>query len=184
MVPRGVQVVSKDVALVRLAEDTQRLLADGAACVMCALAAGRAELPFVAQNRHAVALLDRFAYRYGHLMVIPRVHVERLSELPWEIFSDVQRLTFEAAGAIDACLKPARVFTATLGAPADLPMTYAHYHVHVIPVYETDERARPARVLSWTEGLMMYDDVAARDVSCQLARHWPAAGAREASGFG
>jgi histidine triad (HIT) family protein len=159
-------------------------LARAPGCVMCALAQGHADLPFIAQNEHAVVLLDRFACRYGHLMVIPRLHVEHLSQLPWPVFSDVQRLTFEAAQAIDACLKPARVFTATLGAAVELPMTYSHYHMHVIPVFETDERARPARVLSWSEGVVVYEDDEARGICDQLARHWPRARAREASGFG
>lgn len=141
---------------------------------MCALAAGRADVPFIAQGRHAVVLLDRFACRYGHLLVIPRAHHEHLSQLPWDVFLDVQRLTFAAAQAIDACLKPARVFTASLGATAELPMTYPHYHQHVIPIYETDERARPARVLSWTEGVGVYEDAEAGDLSRQLAGHWPA----------
>jgi histidine triad (HIT) family protein len=170
-----VQVVGKDVALARLHAHRQQLLGDGATCVMCALAHGHGDLPFIAKNEHAVVLLDRFACRYGHLMVIPRLHLERLSQLPWEVFEGVQRLTFEAARAIDACLKPARVFTATLGAAVELPMTYSHYHVHVIPVNETDERARPARVLSWSEGVVVYDDAEARDISQKLVEHWPRA---------
>jgi diadenosine tetraphosphate (Ap4A) HIT family hydrolase len=168
-----VQVVSKATALAQLAEHRQQLFAKGATCVMCALARGHADLPFVAANEHAVVLLDRFACRYGHLMVIPRVHVERLGQLPWEMFLDVQRLTFEAARAVDACFQPARVFTATLGAAVELPMTYSHYHMHVIPVTETDERARPARVLSWSEGVVVYDDVEAREISQKLVEHWP-----------
>jgi diadenosine tetraphosphate (Ap4A) HIT family hydrolase len=179
-----VRVVDKDEALARLHEHKQRLLADGGGCVMCALSSGAADLPFVAQNRHAVVLLDRFACRYGHLMVIPRSHGEHLSQLPWEVFLDVQRLTFEAAQAIDSCLKPARVFTATLGAAVELPMTYSHYHMHVIPVFETDERARPARVLSWSEGVVVYDDVEAREVTSKLAGHWPNRSGEETSGVG
>jgi histidine triad (HIT) family protein len=179
-----VVVVGKEAALARLAEHKQRLLAGGATCVMCALAQGHADLAFVAESPHAVVLLDRFACRHGHLMVIPRQHVERLSQLPWEVFIDVQRLTFEAAQAIDAYLKPARVFTATLGAAVELPMTYSHYHMHVIPVCETDERARPARVLSWSEGVVVYEDAEARELSRKLAQHWPGARVRDAAGFG
>jgi diadenosine tetraphosphate (Ap4A) HIT family hydrolase len=168
-----VEVVAKETALAQLAQHRVRLLGHGATCVMCALAQGHADLPFVAKNEHAVVLLDRFACRYGHLMIIPHAHVERLSELSWEIFSAVQQLTLEAARAIDACLAPARVFTATLGAAVELPMTYSHFHVHVIPVYETDERARPARVLSWTEGVIVYEDAEARELTQKLVQHWP-----------
>lgn len=168
-----VQVVAKHEALARLAVHRERLLKDGAGCVMCQLARGAGELPFIAENEHAVVLLDELACRAGHLMIIPKRHVERLSDLPWQVFMDVQRLVYEAPRAIDACLNPARIFTATLGAAVELPMTYAHHHVHVIPVYETDERARPARVLSWTEGVLVYDDDEAAALSRKLTEHWP-----------
>ncbi len=166
------EVVTKEVALALLAEHKGVLLKDGARCVMCALAKAGGD-GCIAQSRHAVVMLDRFACRYGHLMVVPRAHVERMSELDWEVFADVQRLVFEAARAVEACLEPARVFTATLGAAAELPQTYSHYHVHVIPVFETDERARPARVLSWSEGVVVYDDDEAVRICRKLAAAWP-----------
>lgn len=147
---------------------------------MCALAGGRADVPFIAESKHAVVLLDRFACKYGHLMVIPRPHVEQLSQVPWQVFAEVQRLTFEAALAIERVLNPARIFTASLGAAAELPMTYAHYHMHVIPVVETDERARPARVLSWSEGVVVYDDAEAQELCHRFREAWP----REATSAG
>ncbi len=167
------EIIDKESALSRLAEHKRRLLARGGRCVMCALAQGHGDMPFVAENERAVVLLDRFACRHGHLMVIPHLHEEHLSQLPWEVFHDVQRLTYEAAQAIDASLKPARVFTAALGATVELPMTYSHYHMHVIPVFDTDERARPARVLSWSEGVVIYDDDEALALGRKLSEHWP-----------
>jgi diadenosine tetraphosphate (Ap4A) HIT family hydrolase len=155
-----------------LAEHKRSLLTDGESCVMCALARAGGDA-CIAQNRHAVVMLDRFACRSGHVMVIPRTHVERISELDWDVFIDVQRLVFEAAHAVEICFKPARVFTATLGAAAELPQTYSHYHVHVIPVVETDERARPARVLSWSEGVVIYDDDEASRICRELVASWP-----------
>jgi diadenosine tetraphosphate (Ap4A) HIT family hydrolase len=168
-----VQVVSKEVALARLGEHKRVLLADGSTCVMCALARGGAQPRSIAESSHSVAVLDRFACRYGHVMVIPRAHVEKVRDLKWEIVADVQRLAFEATLAIDRCFQPLRVFTATLGAAVELPMTYAHYHVHVIPVYESDERARPARVLSWSEGVVIYDDEEAERMRQKLVEGWP-----------
>jgi len=167
-----VEVVSKERALSLLAAHKRHLLGEAGGCVMCKLASGGADVTFIAESREAVVLLDRFACRSGHLLVIPRAHVERLSQLPFELFADVQRLTFEAARVIDRCFAPARVFTASLGAAVELPMTYSHYHMHVIPVYETDERARPARVLSWSEGVVVYDDDEARRMSEQLRAAW------------
>ena len=167
------KVVAKETALSLLAAHKHELLRGRSGCVMCALANGGAGSLLVAQSEHGVVLLDRFACRYGHLMVVAKAHVERATALDWAVFADLQRLVFDATGAIEACFKPARVFTATLGAAVELPQTYSHYHVHVIPVAETDERARPARVLSWSEGVVVYDDGEADGICRELSLAWP-----------
>ena len=167
------KVVAKEAALAQLAQHKRELLAGSAACVMCALANGGAGSMLVAENAHGVVLLDRFGCRYGHLMVVAKQHVERASSLDWPIYVDLQRLTFDATCVLDALFRPARVFTATLGAAVELPQTYPHYHVHVIPVAESDERARPARVLSWSEGVVVYDDLEAERICRDLREAWP-----------
>ena len=167
------KVIAKEAALSRLTEHKHELLAGEHACVMCALANGGAPSMLVAESSHGVVLLDRFGCRYGHLMVVAKQHIERASSLDWAVFADLQRLVFDATRVIDACFAPAPVFTATLGAAVELPQTYSHYHVHVIPVYETDERARPARVLSWSEGVVVYDDAEAEGICRELRQAWP-----------
>jgi diadenosine tetraphosphate (Ap4A) HIT family hydrolase len=169
----AVKVITKDVALARLAAHKHELLAGKTSCVMCALANGGARPMLVAESTHGAVLLDRFGCRYGHLLVIAKQHVERASTLDWAVYSDLQKLVFDATCAIDAYLEPARVFTATLGAAVDLPQTYSHYHVHVIPVHDTDERARPARVLSWSEGVVVYDEAEAEGLCRELSQAWP-----------
>jgi len=167
-----VKVVDKETALAHLRAHKHQLLAGRGGCVMCALSNGGAGAMLVAESEHGAVVLDRFACRYGHLLVVGKRHVERASELSWEVYSDLQRLTYDATCVIDVCFKPARVFTATLGAAVELPQTYSHYHVHVIPVYETDERARPARVLSWSEGVVIYEDVEAERICEQVREVW------------
>ncbi len=174
------EVIAKQAALARLAEHKHELLGGNAGCVMCALANGGGRSMLVAESAHGVVLLDRFGCRYGHLMVVAKQHVERVSALDWAVYADLQRLVFDATGVIDACFKPARVFTATLGAAVELPQTYSHCHVHVIPVYETDERARPARVLSWSEGVVVYDEAEAEGICQTLSQAWPGRTVRHA----
>jgi diadenosine tetraphosphate (Ap4A) HIT family hydrolase len=168
-----VKVIAKEAALARLAEHKHELLSGGVGCVMCALANGGASSMLIAESEHGAVLLDRFGCRYGHLMVVAKSHIERASSLDWAVYADLQRLVFDATAVIDARLAPARVFTATLGAAVELPQTYSHYHVHVIPVYETDERARPARVLSWSEGVVVYDEAEADGICRELSQAWP-----------
>jgi len=165
-------VIDKAAALAQLHEHKRALLGPAGGCVMCALANGGARAMLVAESVHGAVMLDRFACRYGHLLVVGKRHVERASELDWTVYADLQRLVFDAIGVVEVCFRPARVFTATLGAAVELPQTYSHYHVHVIPVYETDERARPARVLSWSEGVVVYDELEAEQLCRTLKDAW------------
>jgi hypothetical protein len=45
--------------------------------------------------------------------------------------------------------------------------------VHVLPLYETGEGARPAHVFSWSAGVLVYEDEEARDLAARLRAAWP-----------
>ena len=52
----------------------------------------------------------------------------------------------------------------------DLPTSYAHAHVHVVPVDEVDERARPAAVFSWSSGVVVYEPGEGEALAAELGR--------------
>ncbi|HEX5098724.1 MAG TPA: hypothetical protein VFV94_04460 [Polyangiaceae bacterium] len=60
-----------------------------------------------------------------------------------------------------------------LGASAQLPMSFPHFHVHVLPVYETGDGARPAHVFSWSAGVLVYEDAEAGELARTLRAAWP-----------
>jgi diadenosine tetraphosphate (Ap4A) HIT family hydrolase len=127
----------------------------------------------IASNEHAVVLLNRFAQRRAHLLVASREHVEHVHQMDWTAYSAMQQLAHQASCVVQRLFSPERVFIALLGRSSLPPVpSYAHLHVHVIPVYERDERARPARVLSWGEGVVIYEDVEARALADQLRTAW------------
>jgi diadenosine tetraphosphate (Ap4A) HIT family hydrolase len=138
-------------------------------CMMCELAEGG---PRVAESQHAVAVLDGFAATVGHLLVIARHHVERPSELDWPVYSDIQRVVWEATRTVERILTPSRVYTAALGAAVDVRTSFPHFHVHVVPVYATDERARPAHVFSWSSGVVRYEADEAARLTARLRSGW------------
>lgn len=171
--------VEKAEALELLGVNRRELLGDDTrGCVMCALvtrAAGKPAVPeLLAENEHGVALLDRFGSTLGHVLVIARQHVLDTAELPWPVYSELQRLNYEACCALRRAFMPARVFSAILGASAELPMSFPHFHIHAIPIYETDERARPAHVLSWSTGVLAYEASEFSQLSEQIRVAWPA----------
>jgi diadenosine tetraphosphate (Ap4A) HIT family hydrolase len=142
-------------------------------CLPCALSRDAAcATRTIASDDHGVVLLNRFAQRHGHLMVVPRRHVEHVHELPWPAYAALQKLAYDASSALMRVLQPLRIFHAVLGSAAPVAQSYAHLHIHVLPIYEADDRARPARAFSWSEGIVVYEDAEALKLTRQLAAAW------------
>jgi len=161
--------LDKDEALLQLELERERSAAFGG-CVMCRLASPEHAREWIAESAHGVVALDGYGATRGHLLVIARQHVERGSDLDWPIFLDLQRLVWQASRALQAELSPARVYVASLGAIRPLPMSFPHHHTHVVPIYETDERARPASVFSWSSGVVRYGQAEAEQLCARLRR--------------
>jgi diadenosine tetraphosphate (Ap4A) HIT family hydrolase len=171
-VPR---VVGKAEAMALLAAEREALLGKEPGCVLCALVRrAREGSNLIAENEHGVALLDRFASRHGHVVVLSRPHVEQTTALGHTAYTELQRLAYDACVAVERCFSPVRTFVAVLGASESVPMSFPHFHIHVLPVYETGEAARPANVFSWTTaGIVIYDDAEARELVRRLKSSWP-----------
>jgi diadenosine tetraphosphate (Ap4A) HIT family hydrolase len=165
--------LSKEQALAELEQHKRKLLRHSEECVMCALAEQRDAALVLKDEPDGSAVLDRFGNRAGHLLVISHRHVEHASQLSWREYSALQRLAYEASQALERVLAPRRVYIAALGSSEALPMTFSHFHWHVVPVLETDERPRPAQVFSWSEGVVTYDLEQAQELVSRLRQAWP-----------
>lgn len=164
--------LDKDAALERLQHESSQYAAFGG-CVMCRLAHSSNAHGFIAESEHGVVVLDGYGATRGHLLVVAKAHVERASALDFSVFSDLQRLAWLSTHVLEAELRPERVYQASLGASESLPTSFPHYHIHVIPVFERGEAARPARVFSWSSGVIVYDNHEARTLSDRLRGAWP-----------
>jgi diadenosine tetraphosphate (Ap4A) HIT family hydrolase len=165
--------LTKGDALALLEQHKRELLRHPDDCVMCALSEQRDPELVVKQDADGVVMLDRFGNRHAHLLVISRRHVEHTTELSWPEYRALQRLAYEASQALDKVVQPQRVFIAALGSHAPQPMTFSHFHLHVVPVPKGDERCRPAQVFSWTEGVVTYDAEQAAELVARLKSAWP-----------
>jgi diadenosine tetraphosphate (Ap4A) HIT family hydrolase len=172
--------VSKEEALADMAaRGFDRAARNG--CAMCELATSgddpRGGSLRVREDEHAVVVVDRYASTRGNLLVVLRKHVERITDLPLATHLEVQRLVFEAHATLERLLSPRRIYTATLGSPSapatDPPaMSFPHLHVHVIPVHDDGESARPAVVFSWSAGVWLYDEGEAEQIAGDLRAAW------------
>jgi histidine triad (HIT) family protein len=167
------RIVPKPEALALLERHTLDLLNGGEGCVMCALAGRRDHELIIHEDARGVVRLDRFGSRRGHLLVVAKRHVESATALDWPEFCEIQRLAYDACRVIENTLRPKRVYVAALGASNALSMSYPHYHLHLVPVYEDDESARPAQVFSWSAGVVVYEPAEASELVAELGDAWP-----------
>lgn len=102
------------------------------ACVFCRIVAREAPAYLVYEDEEAIAFLDLFPFTRGHLLVVPKRHVPRLTELPAE----------EHAAYLGAlarmCRRAERLssdYNIALNQGAKAGQIVFHLHFHIIPRY-------------------------------------------------
>ena len=99
-------------------------------CVFCEIVARRVDAAIVFSDDVVVAMLDRSPVFKGHVLVVPRLHVVTLADLPTALigpfFERVQRI----ATVMPAALGCDGTFVANNNI---VSQSVAHLHVHVVP---------------------------------------------------
>jgi histidine triad (HIT) family protein len=99
-------------------------------CVFCAVVAGSLPVPVVYESADVFAFLDHRPVFKGHVLVLPRAHVDVLTSLSaaavGPYFLAVQRIT----GAVESALDAGGSFVAINNR---VSQSVAHLHTHVVP---------------------------------------------------
>jgi histidine triad (HIT) family protein len=99
-------------------------------CLFCAAVAGSDSVVPVFSSSSVFAFLDHRPVFKGHVLVVPRTHIEELADLPaaevGPFFLDVQRL----AAAVETGLGSEGTFVAINN---KVSQSVAHLHAHVVP---------------------------------------------------
>lgn len=99
-------------------------------CVFCDIAAGDVPAAIVFEDDATLAFLDLRPLFPGHVLVVPKEHIETLAELPSEaiapFFGSVQKL----AVAVEAAMDAKGTFVAINN---KVSQSVPHLHVHVVP---------------------------------------------------
>ncbi|MCI4368744.1 MAG: HIT family protein [Thermoplasmata archaeon] len=127
-------------------------------CIFCSIVRKDSPAALVHEDQETLAFLDLFPLTRGHLLVVPRRHVDRLTDLPEGEYPGLLR----AVSAV--CRKVERLSThynVSMNQGALAGQIVFHLHVHVIPRYEGDNAfgRRPRERLSETEAAALLKEL-------------------------
>ncbi|WP_243373101.1 HIT family protein [Geotalea sp. SG265] len=104
-------------------------------CLFCDISAGAVDAPKVLENEVSLAFLDHRPLFAGHTLLIPRLHVETLTDLPQELvgplFSNVRLL----ARAVELACGSDGSFVAMNNR---VSQSVPHLHIHIVPRRKKD----------------------------------------------
>ena len=117
----------------------------------------------IAENELFFAFLDIFPLQKGHVLVVPKIEVDKVFELPDNYLSQILVFAKPIAAAIAACFPCDRVSMVTVG------LEVPHAHLHLIPINQADDLnfANPKLQLSKAE-LIAIQEVIIRQMQSSL----------------
>jgi histidine triad (HIT) family protein len=102
-------------------------------CVFCDIVARRAPAHIVHEDAKTLTFLDLFPITRGHLLVVPRAHVDRITDLPAEDHADLMAAIQRACRQVEHL---STHYNVSINQGSLAGQIVFHLHVHVIPRYE------------------------------------------------
>ena len=101
----------------------------------------------ISESDKFYAFLDIHPFQYGHTLVVPKIEVDKIFDVPDEYLGELLVFAKPIAKAIEKAFPCDRVSIVTIG--LDVP----HAHVHLIPINRTEDMlpTRPKLKLSEEE---------------------------------
>lgn len=105
-------------------------------CVFCDVLAGKLEAHFIYKDKDHVAILDRYPLESGHCLLIPRLHVERITDMTddqvghlFSLIPRIARAVLRGTGAVS--------FNVGQNNGREARQIVPHVHIHIIPRYDS-----------------------------------------------
>jgi histidine triad (HIT) family protein len=95
----------------------------------------------IAENNKFYAFLDVFPLVPGHVLVVPKIEVDKFYDVPDDYLAEILVFAKPIAMAIEKAFPCRRVGSAVIG------LEVPHAHLHLVPLQETDD-------LNFTRGKM------------------------------
>jgi histidine triad (HIT) family protein len=113
------------------------------------------EIPayIVFENEKVIAFLDIFPKQIGHTLIVPKVEVESIYDLPIDYYSEVFRAAKEVAKSQILAFNATKISYLTLG------LEVPHAHLHLIPINSEKDIYSQSLTLTKAEFLDILDRI-------------------------
>jgi histidine triad (HIT) family protein len=101
----------------------------------------------VAENQYAIAFMDIRPLQKGHVLLVPKVEVDKLFDLPEDVYTNLWQFARTIAAAIEKTVECNRVGVTVYG------LEVPHAHIHLIPIQKEGDMdfSRPLQGVSHEE---------------------------------
>jgi diadenosine tetraphosphate (Ap4A) HIT family hydrolase len=103
-----------------------------AGCIFCDIVGGRMPSYTIYDDESAIAFLDAFPHTRGHLLVVPKRHMERITDLTEAEYPDFLRAVTQVCRKVD---RLTRHYHVSVNQGSLAGQVVFHLHVHIIPRY-------------------------------------------------
>jgi ATP adenylyltransferase len=91
----------------------------------------------IIENQHAMAILDLYPVSAGHSLVIPKIHITSVFDLPNPVYGACFNLVRELKEILQSRYNPDG-FNVGINCGIPAGQTVMHAHIHVMPRYRGD----------------------------------------------
>lgn len=106
-------------------------------CVFCGIVDGSRPHSIVWEDKETIAFMSLRQQREGHVLVIPRAHVENVFALDHDTGAAVMATTVRISRAVESAFEPEGLHLWQSNGPA-ASQEVPHFHMHVMPRWHGD----------------------------------------------
>lgn len=111
---------------------------------------------YIAENRYAFAILDKYPVNEGHTLIVPKRHFESLFEATQDEAKAMFSLIHEIKEILDVQYNP-QGYNIGVNVGYAAGQTIKHLHLHVIPRYKGDVENPRGGIRNLKVPLVNYD---------------------------
>ena len=114
-------------------------------CIFCKILKGEIPSCKIYEDDHAIVFLDIAPFEKGHVLVVPKVHAQQITELPVAELQPVMEVVQKTARVLKEKL-PCDGINILQNNGACAMQTVPHVHIHLVPRWNRKE----GEEMNWT----------------------------------